>query len=182
MGGANQRVATTEVATPTQNKYLSFTVADRVYAVSITAVKEVIEFEEVSLTPVPMVPTSILGAINVRGTAIPVVDASVLLNNTEFSVNSRTCVILVEVQSQDSLLEVGVVVDAVREVLQIPSESIEQAPNFGENISTQFIDGMGRVDDRFVVLLNLRYILCCGDDALLKGIESSASVAQQGVA
>lgn len=141
------------------NKYLSFRISDEVYAVSIMRIKEIIEYSETTPTPVPKMPKMIVGAINLRGRALPVIDLAQCLHQKSYVQTRRTCIVIVEVQANNQQLDIGVVVDAVSEVMMIDSHDIEPPPSFANTIETDFIDGMGKVDDHFVILLNIDHIL-----------------------
>src|SRR5262245_19553412 len=107
------------------------------FAMGILAVKEIIEYS--SLTEVPMMPASVRGVINLRGAVVPVVDLAVRFGRAPAAVTKRTCIVIVETSVNDTRQDVGVVVDAVNEVLEIPQEDIEPPPTFGTRIRTDFI-------------------------------------------
>ncbi|ODU47971.1 MAG: chemotaxis protein CheW [Thiobacillus sp. SCN 63-374] len=139
-----------------QQQYLTFMLGGETFAIGILAIKEIIEYG--NLTEVPMMPDYIRGVINLRGSVVPVVD----LSTRETQV-------------------VGVVVDAVNEVLEIPQDQIEPPPAFGAKIRTDFIRGMGKVDSKFVIILNVGNVLSIDDLALLeqanRGMESANEAA-----
>jgi len=136
---------------------LTFTLAGEAFAIGILNIKEIIEYGHV--TPVPMVPEFIRGVINLRGAVVPVIDLRSRFGKGISEVTRRTCIVIVEVQNDGTSHDVGVVVDAVNEVLEIGRTEIEQAPAFGANISTEFIAGMGKVNGRFVILLDINRVL-----------------------
>ncbi|MDH5392429.1 MAG: chemotaxis protein CheW [Gammaproteobacteria bacterium] len=146
-----------DMAADDVNQYLTFVLGGENYGVSILVIKEILEYHEP--TTVPMMPDFIRGVINLRGSVVPVVDLSLRLGKAGTEVAKRTCVVIIEIQHEDERMEIGVVVDAVNEVLDIPPENIEAAPNFGAKIRTDFINGMGKVDEKFVVLLNIDHVL-----------------------
>lgn len=153
-----------------ENKYLSFFLGDETFAVSILEVKEIIEYGEVR--PVPMMPEFIRGAINLRGHVVPVVDLSLRLGNKKIEMNRRTCIIIVELQVGNAHLDVGLIVDAVSKVLDIDSSTIERAPSFGGQINTDFIAGMGKCDEQFVIILNVEKILTLDDLKILAAAQN----------
>src|SRR5690606_32178220 len=111
------------------------------FAIGILAIKEIIEYA--NLTTVPMMPACIRGVINLRGAVVPVVDLAARFGRTPTPVSKRTCIVIVEVESGGERQDVGVIVDAVNEVLDIPAADIEPPPSFGTKIRTDFIKGMG---------------------------------------
>jgi purine-binding chemotaxis protein CheW len=144
-----------------ENKYLSFFLGEETFAVSILQVKEIIEYGDVR--PVPMMPEFIRGAINLRGHVVPIVDLSLRLGNDKIELSRRTCIIIVELIVGEEHLDVGLIVDAVSKVLDVDTSTIERAPSFGGQINTDFIEGMGKCDDQFVIVLNVRKILTMDD-------------------
>ena len=149
-------------------KYLSFLVADEIYAVSIMRVKEILEYG--NITPLPRMPDFLWGAINLRGRVVPVIDLAVRLDKAVRSdVTRRTCIIIVEMLMADqSRMNVGLVVDAVSKVLDIHADQIESVPSFGGNINTDFIEGMGKLETGFVILLNIDSVLSMKDQEMLQ--------------
>ena len=155
------------------NQYLTFILAGETYGVSILVIKEILEYNEP--TVVPMMPDFIRGVINLRGSVVPVIDLSLRLGKETTEVAKRTCVVIIEVRHEDERMEIGVVVDAVNEVLDIAPDPIESAPNFGAKIRTDFIRGMGKVDDKFVVLLNIDHVLSIEELSMVNDASSVAS-------
>jgi len=140
-------------------QYLTFMLGGETYAIGILAIKEIIEYSGV--TVVPMMPESVRGVINLRGAVVPVMDLSVRFGKPLTTQTKRTCVVIVEVASggDEASQVVGVMVDAVNSVLEIAGTDIEAAPSFGARIDTRFIQGIGKVNGRFVILLNVDEVL-----------------------
>ena len=158
---------TSAEAAPAQ--YLTFTLGKEMFAVGILNVKEIIEYG--SLTEIPMMPPFIRGVINLRGSVVPVIDLSARFGGKASTIGKRTCIVILEVSDQDcSSHDVGIVVDAVSEVLDIPTNEIEPAPSFGAKIRADFILGMGKVMGKFVILLNIDKILSAEEIAMLGGV------------
>jgi purine-binding chemotaxis protein CheW len=151
------------VAAPSQ--YLTFMLGGEVFAIGILSIKEIIEYD--SLTAVPMMPPCIRGVINLRGAVVPVMDLSARFGKPATAVTKRTCIVIVEIDADGERQDVGVTVDAVNEVLEIPPADIEPAPSFGANISTDFIHGMGKLNGKFVIILNTDHVLSVDDVAAL---------------
>jgi purine-binding chemotaxis protein CheW len=147
-------------------QYLTFMLAGETFAIGILAIKEIIEYG--SLTEVPMMPACVRGVINLRGAVVPVMDLLARFGRTPSAVSKRTCIVIVELQAGDERQVVGVVVDAVNEVLDIAPADIEPPPAFGARIRTDFIQGMGKVKGKFVILLNVDHVLSLDDLAALR--------------
>ncbi len=138
-------------------QYLTFTLAGEMFAIGILYIKEILEFGQ--LTTVPMMPDFIRGVINLRGSVVPVVDLSARFGGKQSNITKRTCIVIIEVTTADGRQDIGVVVDAVSEVLEIPADEIEPAPAFGANIRADFIAGMGKIEGKFVIVLNVDKVL-----------------------
>lgn len=156
MNQAAARDAYSEVAED-QSQYLTFRLCGETYAVQIMRLREIIDFSE--LTNVPMMPDFIRGVLNLRGRVVPVIDLSVRFNSKSTEITKRTSIIIAEIADQGEILEIGVIVDGVNEVLDIPASEIEPPPNFGLSIRTDFIEGMGKVDGDFLILLDIDRVL-----------------------
>lgn len=148
-----------------QNQYLTFVLGGETFAIAITGVKEIIEYGDV--TVVPMVPAFIRGVINLRGAVVPVVDLAARFGKRVSSVTKRTCIVIIEVGAAGEKQDVGMMVDAVSAVLDIASDAIEPAPAFGANIRTDFIGGMGKVDGKFVIILDVDHVLSVEEMAMV---------------
>ena len=138
-------------------QYLTFMLGGEAFAIRILAIREIISYG--GLTEVPMMPPSIKGVINLRGAVVPVVDLAVRFNRSSGDITKRTCIVIVEMQNAEERQVIGVIVDAVNAVLEIPAADIEPAPNFGAKIRTDFIVGMGKVNEKFIILLNIDRVL-----------------------
>ena len=149
--------ATRERASDDNDKYLSFELKGMTYGVDILGIKEIIEYGQV--TKIPMAPAYIRGVINLRGNVVPIIDLAVRLGKERLSSSKKTCIIVLENEQDGDTMVLGFVVDSVNEVIDIIPESIETTPSFGMDIRTDFIGGMGRVNNRFVILLDLDKVL-----------------------
>jgi len=153
-------------------QYLAFTLNGEVFAIDILQIREIIEFG--ALTEVPMMPPTIRGVINLRGSVVPVIDLSARFGRGPSAVARRTCVVILEVSMDGLTQTLGVMVDAVNEVMEIPAEDIEPAPAFGTRIRTDFIAGMGRVNGRFVIILDVAHVFSLDELASLGRLAGSA--------
>jgi len=154
---ANQKSLPGVAAEQEQGQYLTFMLGGEIFAIGILHIKEIIEYG--TLTAVPMMPEYIRGVINLRGAVVPVVDLSARFGRKGTDVSRRTCIVIIEVMSEDVQQVIGVVVDMVNEVLEIPHAEIEPGPSFGAKIRADFIGGMGKVDGKFVIILNVDKVL-----------------------
>lgn len=146
-------------------QYLAFTLNGEVFAIDILQIREIIEFG--ALTEVPMMPPTIRGVINLRGAVVPVIDLSARFGREQSAVARRTCVVIIEVSVEGAKQTLGVMVDAVNEVMEIPAADVEPAPAFGARIRTDFIAGMGRVNGRFVIILDVARVFSLDELATL---------------
>jgi purine-binding chemotaxis protein CheW len=144
---------------PTQ--YLTFMLGGEVYAIGILSIKEIIEYG--GLTTVPMMPGAIRGVINLRGAVVPVMDLSARFGRPPNEVTKRTCIVIVETADQGESQVIGVIVDSVNAVQEIAPADIEPPPSFGMKIAPDFIAGMGKVNGKFVILLNIHRVLLVDD-------------------
>lgn len=140
-----------------EHQYLTFQLSGEVYGIGILSIKEILEYGE--LTHVPMMPESIRGVINLRGSVVPVIDLSTRIGKHKGELSKKTCIVILEIQHEEDIMDVGIIVDAVNEVLEIPPDEIEPPPSFGAKIRTDFIAGMGKLQGKFVVLLNVEQVL-----------------------
>ena len=156
------------------SQYLTFALGSEMFAVGILNVKEIIEYG--NLTEIPMMPAFIRGVINLRGSVVPVIDLSARFGGSQTEVGRRTCIVIVEVEDDDAKHDIGIMVDAVSEVLDIPGSEIEPPPAFGAKIRADFIFGMGKVAGKFVIILNINKVLSVEEIALLTGADGVAEV------
>jgi purine-binding chemotaxis protein CheW len=134
-------------------QYVTFSLGEELFGVEVTRTREILSLTPV--TKVPQTPDYLLGVINLRGQVVPVVDMRLKLGLTAGEDTEDTCIIVVEVQVDGEPIVVGALADAVREVLEIRSDQIEPPPKLGTRLKTEFINGMGKVDDQFIILLNI---------------------------
>lgn len=141
----------------TTAQYLTFKVGGELFGTEIDNINEIIEYSE--MTRVPLTPPHIRGVSNLRGNVVPIIDLAVRLGKERVEATKRTCIIIVEMEDDGEKMDIGFVVDEVDEVLDIHADAIEPAPQFGADISSDFISGMGKLDGQFVVLLLINEVL-----------------------
>lgn len=163
-------------ATPAlRSQYLTFLLGGEAYALGILSIKEIIEYTH--MTEVPLMPACIRGVINLRGAVVPVMDLQVRFGQATSAVSKRTCIVIVELPGSEGPHTMGVVVDAVSEVLEIAPQDIEPPPAFGTHIRTDFISGIGKVRGRFVILLDVQRVLDLDE---LQTLSESLAAAENG--
>jgi purine-binding chemotaxis protein CheW len=145
------------VAVEQIQQYLTFVLSGEVFAIGILAVKEIIEYTQ--LTAVPMTPGYVRGVMNLRGAVVPVLDLSVRFGKEGSPVTKRTCIVIIEISAGEECHDIGVVVDSVNAVLEIPASDIEPPPSFGARVRTDFIQGMAKMNGKFVILLDVNQVL-----------------------
>ncbi len=167
---ALSRRSTTELAkkaVPVRQQFLAFLLKGELLALDILQVREIIEFG--AITEVPLMPAAIRGVINLRGAVVPVVDLSVRLGKGDTVTHKRSCVIIVEVPHDDRAIVLGILVDGVSAVLDIDNHDIEPPPAFGAPIRTDFIAGIAKVAERFILVLNVGKVFSVRELAVLDG-------------
>jgi purine-binding chemotaxis protein CheW len=147
-------------------KYLTFTLDEEEYGIGILKIKEIIGM--MVITSVPQTPEFVEGVINLRGKVIPVTDLRRKFGIEEIDYTERTCIVVVEVQSQAGTVQIGIVVDAVSEVLNIKGDEIEDTPTFGTKLSTDYILGMAKMEGGVKILLDIDRVLSTEDVAVLE--------------
>jgi|SRR5882757_1372017 len=152
-------------------QYLTFVLSGEVFAIGILVIKEIMEYA--NITAVPMTPAYVRGVINLRGAVVPVLDLSVRFGKPASEVTKRTCIVIIEVGTGKARQDIGIVVDAVHAVLDIPATDIEPAPRFGMHVHTDFVQGMGKVDGKFVILLDVNQVLAPEEAAALAQVSES---------
>ncbi|MCB8745330.1 chemotaxis protein CheW [Rhodoferax sp. U2-2l] len=155
--GLGHQVATQ--AAVEEKQYLTFMLGGEMFSISILSIKEIIWYA--NLTEVPMMPACIRGVINLRGAVVPVMDLSNRFGKPSTPVVKSTCIVIIEVPTtvEGEHQNMGVVVDSVQAVLEIPTTEIEPAPSFGAKIRSDFIEGIAKVNGKFVILLNVNRVL-----------------------
>jgi len=146
-------------------QYLTFHLAGEEYAVGILQVREIITYG--TLTKVPHTPPSIRGVINLRGNVVPVVDLGLKFGLTPRPVTDRTCIVIVEANINESRTVMGVIADSVSQVISISEDNILPAPAFGTRVSIDFLRGMGKSGDKFVLVLDIDKVLSADDPATM---------------
>ena len=155
-----------ETTTASSQQYVTFSLGDELFGVEVTRAREILSVTPV--TKVPQTPEYLLGVINLRGQVVPVVDMRLKLGLPVSEETEETCIIVVEVQVDGESIIVGALADAVREVLEIRTDQIEPAPRLGTRLKTEFITGMGKIGEQFLILLNIDRIFSSDELAVVQ--------------
>ena len=155
MSTHTQTSAAPEVARPAQ--YLGFSLAGEMYAIELLRIREIIE--HVPITRVPAMPSAVLGVINLRGRVVPVVDLAAKLGLGPRPITRWTCFVIVEVTLDGERTTLGLLADSVSEVLDLGPDDIEPPPAFGTRAPVHYLRGLGRQEQRFILLLDLDRLL-----------------------
>jgi purine-binding chemotaxis protein CheW len=143
----------TSAPSQARTQYLSFALCGEEYAVDILRVREIIEYD--ALTRVPAMPASVRGVINLRGRVVPVVDLAARFGLEESEITRRSCIVMVELTVDGASIVVGIIADAVSQVLDLAESDIEPAPSFGTRVDARFIQGMTEAGKKFVIILDV---------------------------
>jgi len=157
-------MSTAETIETTQ--YLTFKLDDEIFALDISKVREVLDFT--TITKVPTTPAFMRGVINLRGSVVPVVDLRLKFGMTETEKTVNTCVIIVEVTVDNETTILGALADSVQEVLDLEQGKIEPAPKIGIRLNTEFIRGMGKQNDKFIIILDIDKVFSVDELALVQ--------------
>lgn len=170
----------TQTVVADETQYLGFQVAEEEYAIGILRVREILEYDTV--TKVPTTPPSIRGVINLRGRVVPVVDLAVKLGLPESTITKRTCVVVIEVDLEGERTVMGVLADAVSQVLDLPAGEIEPPPPFGPRVRVDCLLGMGRAGKKFVLLLDIDKLLSMDELAVAAQLADASTDAGESTA
>ncbi len=153
-----------EISEATQ--HLTFKLDEEVFALDIIKVREVLEYSTV--TKVPQTPDFMKGVINLRGHVVPVVDMRLKFGMTEAEKTVNTCIIIVEISVDDESTVLGALVDSVQEVFDFEADQIEPAPKIGTRLNTEFIRGMGKQDDQFIMILDIDKVFSADEISIVQ--------------
>jgi purine-binding chemotaxis protein CheW len=160
-----------ELAEMTQ--YLTFKLEDEIFALDITKVREVLDFT--TIARIPRTPEFMRGVINLRGSVVPVVDMKLKFGMTKTEKSVNTCIIITEVTVDNETAVIGALADSVQEVLDLDPDNIEPAPKIGTRLNTEFIKGMGKHNDRFIIVLDIDRVFSVNDLAAVQSTQQTAA-------
>ncbi|EKD81617.1 MAG: hypothetical protein ACD_39C01725G0002 [uncultured bacterium] len=147
-------------------QYLAFKLGDEVYAVDVAKVREILDFPPI--TKVPRTPEFMRGVINLRGSVVPVVDMRLKFGMpmTERSVN--TCIVVVEALLENELTTIGALADSVQEVIELSPSNIEPPPRIGSRLKVEFLKGMGKIGENFLMILDIDKVFSSSEITMVK--------------
>jgi len=148
------------------NQYLTFTLGNELFAADIAKVREVLDFP--TITRVPRMPDYLLGVTNLRDNVVPVIDMRLKFGMTPTERTVDTCVVIVETELDGEQVTIGCLADSVEEVLDLPPDQIEPPPKIGLGLDTEFLKGMGKRGDKFLMILDMDKVLSIGELHLAK--------------
>jgi len=155
------------------NQYLTFVLDEEDFALEILKVKEVLDLT--NITRVPRMPDYLCGVINLRGNVVPVIDLRLKLGMTPIQRTVDTCIVIMEIHIEGELLQIGALTDAVKGVIEFESNNIVPAPKLGTRFNTEFIRGMGKQDDSFIIILDIDRVLSSDEISALNDFASKTN-------
>jgi len=154
----------------TANQFLTFTLDGEQYAIGVARVREVLEHTKI--TKLPKTAEFMKGLINLRGMGVPVIDLRLKFGMPETPVTKDTSIIVMEVEGLEGSVVVGALADAVQEVVDIEADNIEPAPKFGTRLAAEFIRGVGKRDEAFIIILDIDKIFNSEDMSVIRTAET----------
>jgi purine-binding chemotaxis protein CheW len=183
MSQSSSQTATQDNTAGSNNvqQFLTFVLSDEVYGVGILHIREIIEYD--NLTVVPLMPDFISGVINLRGNVVPVVNLARRFEHQPKAIGKRTSIVIIDIKDNDGdgdgdSVEVGIVVDVVNEVIELADSDIAAAPSFGAKIRSDFIQGMGKIDDKLMILLDVNHVLSINELSSVTSIADELNIRQ----
>ncbi len=155
-------------------QYLTFVLRDENFALEIENVREVLDVA--TLTKIPRLPDYISGVINLRGKVVPVMDLGQKLGHESINHTHNTCIIIVDLRVADQLVEMGILTDSVQMVMDMQTSEIEDVPKMGTSVNTDFIKGMGKQDEKFLIILDIAKIFATDEQEALLAMQDNPMI------
>lgn len=155
------------------HQYLTFNLGAELFALDISFVREILD--DKNITTIPNMPDYLRGVLNVRGHPVPVVDLRLKFGMSKTEITTDTCVIITEVETDEGSVVMGALADSVEEVIELQPEAVDPPPRMGTAVDTQFIKGMGKQDDRFIIILNIDRVFTSGELDKVRSVDLSDS-------
>ena len=152
---------THEVSTDITKSFMSFKLGEEQFAISVMNILEILEIP--GITKVPKAPSFLKGVVNLRGNVLPVIDARIKFGMEPTAMTIDSCIIVLNIDIDDELVMVGALVDSVQEVFELNEEEIKPSPTIGSKYKAEFIHGMIKVDEHFLMLLNIGKVFSADD-------------------
>ncbi|MDH5381407.1 MAG: chemotaxis protein CheW [Cyclobacteriaceae bacterium] len=163
---------TAETQQGTQQSYLTFRLADEHFAVNVLKVIEILEIPKI--TSVPKSPDYLIGVINLRGNVLPVIDSRIKFGMEKTANTVNTCIVVMNMEIEGEEIILGAMVDEVDEVLDILDEQIKASPSIGKQYNPEFIEGVAKVNDEFIMILNIGKVFSASEVNILKDPKAKA--------
>jgi purine-binding chemotaxis protein CheW len=160
------------------NSYLTFKLGEESFAANVSKVLNILEM--VKVTKVPKAPNYMKGVINLRGSVLPLIDTRIKFDMGETEITQNTCILVLEIDKDGETLQVGALVDAVLEVLEFEKNEIMDPPSIGVKYKTEFIEGMAKKDDDFIMILNMDLVFTTEEVIMIKESSSNKPKAKTG--
>lgn len=156
------------------NSYLSFKIGEELFAAHVSKVLNILELTRI--TRIPQSPEYMLGIINLRGTVLPVIDTRIKFGIPASEFTSHTCIIVMDIDMHGESLQIGALVDSVQEVLEVEKAQIQAAPSIGNKFRSEFIQGVMKINDEFIMLLNMDRVFSSDELAFISSANSESPV------
>ena len=150
------------------NSYLTFKLGEEIFAANVSKVLNILEMTKI--TKVPKAPAYMKGVINLRGSVLPLIDTRIKFGMTETQFTTNTCILVLDIIINNESVRIGALVDAVQEVLEIDDKQVQPPPNIGSKYKSDFIEGMVKVGEEFIMILNVEQIFSTDDIINLKEV------------
>jgi purine-binding chemotaxis protein CheW len=157
--------------------YLTFTLDDELFSVEVSKVREVLDYT--NITKIPRTPEYMRGVINLRGSVVPVIDLRLKFGMSKTENKRNTCIIVLEINSEDETIILGALADSVQEVYELEPDQIEPAPRFGTKFKAEFLRGMGKRDEKFLMILDIDKVFTCEELAIVQNTEKNELKAEK---
>jgi purine-binding chemotaxis protein CheW len=158
------------------NQYLTFTLEDEQYAVTVSKVREVIEYTHI--TKIPKTASFMKGVVNIRGSSVPVIDLRSKFGMEESKDIKSASIIITEIDTREGKIVLGALADSVQEVIELEPSQIEDPPRFGANLNAEFLEGIGKKDDKFVIILDIDKIFDTEDVIQIGKVEAETKAVE----
>ncbi len=161
------------------NSYLTFKLEDEIFGANVSKVLNILEMTKI--TKVPKAPNYMKGVINLRGAVLPLIDTRIKFDMGETNYTTNTCILVLDIDMAGESVHVGALVDSVQEVIEIDDASIQPPPSIGSKYKSEFIEGMAKINDEFIMLLNMDLIFSTDELSLLRDSSSDVQAEQDAV-
>src|ERR1035437_2424225 len=159
------------------NSYLTFKLGDEIFGANVTKVLNILEMTKI--TKVPKAPSYMKGVINLRGSVLPLIDTRIKFDLGETEYTTNTCILVLDIDLNGETVHVGALVDSVQEVMEIDDAQIQPSPSIGSKYKSEFIEGMAKINDEFIMLLNMDMIFSTNELSMLRDSSTELEVEEE---